>query len=54
VIKSCGYSQSDDEIYRKAVCKETFEAMLPLLESISPEAAAHARTGIGWSPRGDI
>ncbi|MEO8391275.1 hypothetical protein [Polaromonas sp.] len=54
VIKSCGYSQSDDEIYRKTVCKETFEAMLPFLESISPEAAAHARTGVGWSPRGDI
>ncbi len=54
VIRSCGYSQSDDEMYRKAVCKETFEAMLPLLESISPEAAAHARTGVGWNPRGDI
>jgi hypothetical protein len=54
VIKSCGYSHSDDEIYREAVCKETFEAMLPLLESISPEAAAHARKGVGWSPRGDI
>lgn len=54
VIKSCGYSQSDDEIYRKTVCKETFEVMLPLLESISPEAAAYARTGVGWSPRGDI
>lgn len=54
VIKSCGYSQTSDEMYRKAVCKETFEAMLPLLESISAEAAAHARSGVNWSPRGDI
>lgn len=50
VIQYCGYSQSDDDMYRKVVCRETFEAMLPLLESISPEAAAHARTGVGWSP----
>jgi hypothetical protein len=54
VIKSNGYSQSDDETYRKSICKETFEAMMPLLESVSPEAAAHARSGVGWSPRAHI
>jgi len=52
LIKSGGYSQSDDEMYRKTVCKETFEALLPLLESLSPEAAVHARTGVRWRPRG--
>lgn len=54
VIQSTGYSAADDELYRKTLCKETFETMLPLLESLSPDAAAHARTGVGWSPRPDI
>jgi hypothetical protein len=49
VIAYCGYSQVDDEMYRKELCRESFEAMLPVLEKISPEDAAIARTGIGWS-----
>jgi hypothetical protein len=54
LIQYCGYSQMDDETYRKELCKESFNALLPLLESISSVDAAVARTGIGWSPRGDI
>lgn len=54
LIKYCGYSQMDDEMYRKDLCRESFNALLPVLEGISPTDAAVARTGIGWSPRGDI
>ena len=54
LIQHCGYSQMDDEMYRKELCKESFNVLLPLLESISSADAAVARTGIGWSPRGDI
>jgi len=54
LIQHCGYSQMDDEMYRKELCKESFNALLPLLETISSVDAAVARTGIGWSPRGDI
>lgn len=54
LIKYCGYSQVDDEMYRKDLCRESFNALLPVLEGISPTDAALARTGIGWSPRGDI
>lgn len=54
VIQSCGGSQAGDQAYRQTVSQETFEALLPLLESISPEAAAHARTGVRWNPRGDL
>lgn len=52
VIQYCGYSQPDDEMYRKELCQESFNALLPVLEAISPPDAAVARTGIGWSPRG--
>ena len=54
LIQYCGYSQMDDEMYRKELCKESFNALFPLLESISATDAAIARTGIGWNPRGDI
>jgi hypothetical protein len=54
LIKYCGYSQVDDEMYRKDLCRESFNALLPVLEGISPTDAALARTGIGWNPRGDI
>jgi hypothetical protein len=52
LIQYCGYSQLDDEVYRKELCQESFDALLPVLEAISPADAAVARTGIGWSPRG--
>ena len=52
MIQYCGYSQTDDETYRKELCQESFNALLPVLEAISPPDAAVARTGIGWSPRG--
>lgn len=54
LIKYCGYSQMDDQMYRKHLCKETFDALLPTLEAISPIDAAVARSGVGWSPRRDI
>lgn len=54
LIQYCGYSQSDDEMYRKELCEESFQVLLPALEDISPNDAAIARTGIGWSPRGNI
>lgn len=54
LIQYCGYSQSDDEMYRKELCEESFQVLLPALEGISPSDAAIARTGIGWSPRGNI
>lgn len=54
LIQYCGYSQSDDEMYRKELCEESFQVLLPVLEGISPNDAAIARTGIGWSPRGNI
>jgi hypothetical protein len=54
LIQYCGYSQADDEMYRKDLCRESFNALLPVLEGISPTDAAVARTGIGWNPRGDI
>lgn len=54
LIQYCGYSQSDDEMYRKVLCEESFHEMLPFLDEVSPSDAAIARTGIGWSPRGNI
>ncbi len=54
LIRYCGYSQSDDEMYRKELCEESFDVLLPVLERISPNDAAIARTGIGWNPRGNI
>lgn len=54
LIQYCGYSQVDDEMYRKELCEESFQALILILECISPCDAAIARTGIGWSPRGDV
>lgn len=54
VIRYCGYSQSDDEMYRRELCQQSFDMLIPTLERISTADAAVARSGIGWSPRGDI
>lgn len=54
LIQYCGYSQVDDEMYRKDLCRESFNALQPILQGVSPTDAAVAATGIGWSPRGDI
>ncbi|MBH9579397.1 hypothetical protein [Inhella proteolytica] len=54
VIRYCGYSQVDDEMYRRELCQQTFDKLIPTLERISTTDAAVARSGIGWSPRGDI
>lgn len=54
LIQYCGFSQVDDEMYKKDLCQESFDLLLPVLEAISPEHAAVARTGIGWSPRGHM
>lgn len=50
LIQYCGFSQVDDEMYRRTLCQDSFNALIPLLEVISPVDAAVARTGIGWSP----
>jgi hypothetical protein len=47
LIEYCGYSQVDDQMYRKVLCEESFQALLPVLEGISPSDADIARTGIG-------
>lgn len=49
LIAYCGYSQADDEEYKKDLCRESFELLLPLLDAISPADASVARTGVGWS-----
>lgn len=54
LIQYVGYSQSDDQMYRKHLCRETFDRLLPMLEAVSASDAAVARSGVGWSPRGDI
>lgn len=53
LIKYCAYSQSDEHVYRRELCAESFELLLPVLEKISPADAAVARKGIGWSLRED-
>jgi len=50
LIRYKGYSQSDDDMYRKQVCQDLFDALVPLLEEVSATDAAVARSGIGWSP----
>jgi hypothetical protein len=54
LIQYTGYSQTDDDMYRKQVCKDVFDALIHSLDEVSPADAAVARSGIGWSPRGDI
>lgn len=54
LIQYTGYSQSDEDMYRKQVCQDVFDALIPCLDAVSPADAAVARSGIGWSPRGDI
>ena len=44
------YSQTLDEMYRSEICQETFDLLVPILEGISPDDAAVARSGIGWNP----
>jgi hypothetical protein len=51
LIKYCHYSQSNDEIYRTEICKESFDLLLPILVRISPPDADIARAAIGWNPR---
>ncbi|MCW5653311.1 hypothetical protein [Hydrogenophaga sp.] len=54
LIQYRGYSQTGDQMYRKQLCQDTFDALLPTLEKVSQADASVARSGIGWSPRGDI
>lgn len=51
LIQYKGYSQTDDDMYRKQACQDLFDALLPPLEVVSAKDAAVARSGIGWSPR---
>lgn len=53
VIQYCGYSQLQDQMYKKTLCQESFDQLLPALKAISPADAAVARAGVGWSPRPD-
>ena len=54
LIQYKGFSQTDDAMYRKQMCQDVFDALIPRLEEISSADASVARSGIGWSPRGDI
>jgi hypothetical protein len=54
LIQYKGFSQTDDAMYRKQVCQDFFDALIPRLEEVSSADASVARSGIGWSPRGDI
>ncbi len=54
LIQYTGFSQTDHEMYRKQVCQDVFDALIPRLDDVSPADAAIARSGIGWNPRGDI
>lgn len=51
LIQYKGYSQTDENMYRKVVCQDLFDVLLPSLDAVSAEDAAVARSGIGWSPR---
>ena len=54
LIQYKSFSQSDEHMYRKQVCQDVFDALIPRLEEVSSADASVARSGIGWSPRGDI
>lgn len=54
LIQYTGYSQTDDAMYRKQVCQDVFDALIPHLDEVSSTDASVARSGIGWCPRGDI
>ncbi len=49
LIQYKGYSQTDDDLYRKQVCQDLFDALVPSLDAVSADDAAVARSGIGWS-----
>lgn len=49
LIQYKGYSQIDDDMYRKQVCQNLFDALVPSLDAVSADDAAVARSGIGWS-----
>lgn len=49
LIRYKGYSQTDDDLYRKQVCQDLFDALVPSLDAVSADDAAVARSGIGWS-----
>lgn len=54
LTRYCGYSQVDDEEYRKHVCKATFNEFYPVLRVVSPDDADLVRPHIGWSPSRDV
>lgn len=54
LIQYKGYSQVDDQMYRKQMCQDVFDALIARLEEVSSADASVARSGIGWNPRGDI
>lgn len=54
IKKACTDETAEEGGCRKKVCEETFDALLPLLESIAPEAAKHARTSDIRRARGHV
>ena len=50
IAQYVGFSQVEDEMYKPQLCSESFDQLIPVLESISPPDAAVAREGVGWSP----
>jgi hypothetical protein len=40
-----GFSQSDDEMYRKDLRESSYRALLPVLQEVSPEHVPLAREG---------
>lgn len=54
LIQYLGYTQDESNRYKRQLCQSTFDALIVQLECISPADAVVARSGIGWSPRGDI
>lgn len=54
LIQYLGYTADEDNRSRRELCQSTFDVLVVELERISPPDAAVARTGIGWTPRGNI
>jgi hypothetical protein len=54
IAVSFGFGRHDRTDDRKQRCQSTFDLLLPDLEALSATAAKEARSGIGWSSRGNI
>ncbi|UUZ48307.1 hypothetical protein LP420_36430 [Massilia sp. B-10] len=50
LVEYLDFNESNDEAYLSLLCQETFDLLIPILESISPGDAAAARLGTGRNP----